>query len=89
MGNEERERTIQEGERILIEYDDNWSEMTYTEITTYKELPPPTPADDDVYKNKPNKKICKVCGKKRIQVRCEIHTKAKGCTYCHLVKEHL
>jgi len=48
-----------------------------------------TPTVDDKIKDKSNKKKCKVCGKNRIQVRCEIHTKAKGCTYCHLVKEHL
>ena len=61
----------------------------WTVFDGFKALPPPATLEDQYLRaDPPTKKPCEVCGKDRVQTRCNDHLDAKGCNYCHLKKEH-
>lgn len=51
-------------------------------------IPGPMDAAELKSQNNPKRNICNVCNKVMVQVRCETHHNAKGCSRCHLNKEH-
>jgi len=79
-----------------LKKDNNWTDeeawvaeikISYTP-DEFKSLPGPMDEAELKVADKPDRAACDVCNKIMVQVRCETHPKAEGCSKCHLKQEH-